>query len=238
MTYREFINLIASWALATVTIGIIGPKISSFMIGWLGLTLANTVGLINLSFASDSPPIAMSEFFSKLSSRLIQRVYILLLLTLKNNWCYKQIQTNISTKYLLKMSIRNYSAVIRWFGDICSIPFLEDFSCFLQKLFLDFFGTKHVVRCDASLSCIDALTPHNTSYGIRHVYSIVKVARTGKKERKLCRRYVYRNWRLAFKVDIFPLKFIQEKVIHLDWSALQTVHVEKWICDYWFHAKM
>lgn len=63
-------NFIASYALFTFTIGNIGPKISSFMTGSVGLTLIRIVGAMYFSAASVCPPIATSPFERKDTKRL------------------------------------------------------------------------------------------------------------------------------------------------------------------------
>jgi hypothetical protein len=70
-------NLIASNALSTVTIGRIGPNISSCITGSVGLTSIKMVGAMNLSEASVSPPTAIFPLFKNATSRLRARKVLL-----------------------------------------------------------------------------------------------------------------------------------------------------------------
>lgn len=68
--YLELMKLIASNAFSILTIGRIGPKISSCMTGSVGFTLVRMVGSMNLSDASDDPPMATSDDLIRLMRRL------------------------------------------------------------------------------------------------------------------------------------------------------------------------
>lgn len=71
-------NLIASKAFSTVTIGRIGPNISSFITGSVGFTSTKIVGAMNLSEGSVSPPTAIFPLFKNDTSRLRARKVLLL----------------------------------------------------------------------------------------------------------------------------------------------------------------
>lgn len=68
--YLELMKLIASKAFSILTIGRIGPKISSCMTGSVPFTLVRMVGSMNFSEASDCPPTATSDDLIRLTRRL------------------------------------------------------------------------------------------------------------------------------------------------------------------------
>lgn len=70
VTHPELMNCIASNALSTVTIGKMGPKISSCITGSVRLTLIRMVGSIYLSSAFVFPPNAISAPFNIFTRRL------------------------------------------------------------------------------------------------------------------------------------------------------------------------
>jgi hypothetical protein len=63
-------NLMASNALSTLTIGRIGPNTSSCITGSVGFTSTKIVGAINLSEGSVSPPTAILPLFKNATNRL------------------------------------------------------------------------------------------------------------------------------------------------------------------------
>jgi hypothetical protein len=71
-------NLIASNAFATVTIGRIGPNTSSCITGSVGFTSTKIVGSMNLSEGSVSPPTAILPLLKNDTSRLRTRKVLLL----------------------------------------------------------------------------------------------------------------------------------------------------------------
>ena len=71
-------NFIASNALSTVTIGSIGPNISSCITGSVDFTSTKIVGAMNLSEGSVSPPTAIFPLFKNDTSRLRARKVLLL----------------------------------------------------------------------------------------------------------------------------------------------------------------
>jgi hypothetical protein len=75
--YRLLMNLIASNALSTVTIGRMGPNISSCITGSVGLTSIKIVGAMNLSDGSVSPPTAIFPLFKNATNRLRARKVLL-----------------------------------------------------------------------------------------------------------------------------------------------------------------
>jgi len=76
--YRLLMNFIASNALSTVTIGSIGPNISSCITGSVDFTSTKIVGAMNLSEGSVSPPTAIFPLFKNDTSRLRARKILLL----------------------------------------------------------------------------------------------------------------------------------------------------------------
>jgi hypothetical protein len=71
-------NLMASNAFSTVTIGRIGPNISSCITGSVGFTSTKIVGAMNLSVGSVSPPTAIFPLLKNDTSRLTGRKVLLL----------------------------------------------------------------------------------------------------------------------------------------------------------------
>lgn len=70
--YRLLMNLMASNAFSTLTMGRIGPNISSCITGSVGFTSTKIVGATNLSEGSVSPPTATFPLFNSATSRLEQ----------------------------------------------------------------------------------------------------------------------------------------------------------------------
>lgn len=68
--YLELMKLIASNAFSILTIGRIGPKISSCITGSVPFTFVRMVGSMNLSEASEVPPMATSDDLMRLMRRL------------------------------------------------------------------------------------------------------------------------------------------------------------------------
>ena len=70
-TYRELIILMASKAFSMLTIGKMGPKISSCITGSVTFTSIRTVGSMYFSAESVRPPMATVAPFKRFATRLV-----------------------------------------------------------------------------------------------------------------------------------------------------------------------